>query len=352
MRHNAIRAIAVLAIMLAAAAPAMAQEPQKGEFAGSFTWADSGMLEDVVYQPTGFLVEGTYFVNEWFGITSEFGYATGSGDALFAGFIGFIPVIVPGEISVSTLTATGGARFRFVNDSIVTPSARVVAGLGHLRETDTIAGVSESFTESVFAVTFGGAVDFQVNNNAAIRVQPDVILLDASETMFRLAFGVTYSFGGSVARTPRPPQAAARRTPAPAPAAAAPARQPVAAQPTPVQQQLAQTPTGSRIAAGAIPVGTVPPQRLGESAGWTRLTGTGVAYEWRVTVGNNDVVAHTASATATLYDINEQAIATASSELVVVEPGARLALGGTSEVSRQIAEFGSYWTITVRWVDR
>ena len=69
-----------------------------------------------------------------------------------------------------------------------------------------------------------------------------------------------------------------------------------------------------------------------------------------MTVRNNDAVAHTASVTAALYDANDQAIMTSSSELLSVEPGDTIVLGDTGEVSRELAQRGSYWTITVRWV--
>ena len=227
-----------------------------------------------------------------------------------------------------------GYRIRLVHNSMVSSSVRFLAG----GATSRAEGIGVDIFENTVAMAFGGNVDFRLTDHVALRFQPDLLILDFDELAFRFSVGVSFSFGGESAprRTTAPPRAGD----APRPVGAAPV------QPPPV------APERVRIEAGPIPAGTSPPEKVGEFARWTSITATGIGYEWSATVRNNDIVAHTASATATLYDVNGQAIETSSSELLEVAPGTMIALGGTAEVSRELAESGDYWTITVRWVDR
>ena len=337
-----LRGLVVVVVVLATPAPAMGQGTT-GEFAASFTGAYQN-AELFEYQPSGILVESSYFFNEWLGVTGEFGYATGSGDAIVV-----LPpfLVVPVEVSLDVITGLGGVRARFPNSSFVTPSARFVVGAGTARAAASVAGFGDTASDTFFTIAFGGAVDFSVSENLAIRVQPDFIFFDASgPVMSRFAFGLTYSFGREIAG--RQPQRVTRAVPAgdpPAAVAPTPAadRQPVAvATPPPAPV--------TRIDAGQIPAGTAPPEKVAESARWTSLTGAGVGYQWNVTVRNNDIVPHTAGATATLYDQDGDALYVSSSETVAVAPGGTITLGGTGDVSRELAERGDYWTITIAWV--
>lgn len=187
MRTATILVVALVAALLAAV-PARAQG--NGEIAGSFAWGHTseGAL---VYEPAGFLFEGTGFLNEWLGITGEFGFGTGSGDVTFLA----VPVA---DVTIRTTTFMAGPRFRFRNDSRVTPSVRVVAGGAHHAIDVEVLGIGVEDATTVFTMGFGGAVDVGLSDRAALRVQPDVLVFDMDDTMFRLSVGVAYAFGGGV----------------------------------------------------------------------------------------------------------------------------------------------------------
>lgn len=158
-------------------ATAAAQEPSRGEVFGGFQWiydSDEGDSINMI----GAVAEGTGYVNDWFGISGEVGWAR---DQLFEG------------VNLSGLSFAGGPRFRFANDSIVTPSLRALVGAWRLELSGF--GMSESQTE--LATFFGGAVDIRASDRISVRVQPDFIVLwidDSTETVFRLAAGVVVGF--------------------------------------------------------------------------------------------------------------------------------------------------------------
>jgi hypothetical protein len=306
--------VAALAVLWAQ--PVWAQGTT-GEFAGSFTGAATDIV-GIEYQPSGIMADGAYFFSEMVGVTAEASYATGSN--LVA--------------DVNTATVAGGIRIRFPTDSFFKPSLRGVVGLGRI-SADTILGAGST---NEIAVIVGASLDFGITDSLAIRVQPDVLIVEHFDpVMFRFGFGLAYSFGGPVSSTRAP----APERPAPvAPVAAAPVRpEPVAAQPEPAQT----------IAAGAIPEGTAPPHQLSQSAGWTTLTGLGVGYEWSTMVRNNNAIARTARATATLYDAGGAPLFTQEAS-GPIPAGATVTLGATGELSRAIAQRGDHWTITVAWV--
>lgn len=317
--------VVVCLVVLAVTSPALAQG-QTGEFAGSVTgaWTDVELaIGSPEYQPSGFMVEGSWFFNENIGVTAEFGYATGSNLVL----------------ELDTITAAGGVRFRFPTGSIVTPSLRATVGVARL-DLDLLSFPND--TANDLAVTVGGSIDFRVTDNLAIRVQPDVLVVEHFDpVMFRLGFGVMYAFGGPLGRP---------RAPAPRPTTVEPA-EPVAQQPA-GGVAVARPEAAQPIAAGAIPPeGTAPPSKLAESARWTALTGGGVGYEWSVTIGNGNAVARTARAIATLYDAAGTPLFTVEAEEEIPANGTLL-IARDGELRRTIAERGDHWTITVAWVVR
>ena len=184
-----MRKIFIIALLVALSLPAtaLAQEKRKGEVAANFTWSHSNFQDVLTYRPIGVMVEGTGYVNEWFGITGEFGWGTGTGDL----DIFWLPI----EVNIDTMTFMGGARFRFANNSRVTPSLRAVGG--GLNAKASYVGFPDTETETGFSMAFGGAIDIDITERAAIRVQPDFItfwLDGTNDSMFRISFGGVFGF--------------------------------------------------------------------------------------------------------------------------------------------------------------
>jgi len=182
--------IVVLFVSLGLPATALAQDEPRGEAAVSFTWGHANLDDIFVYEPVGAMVEATGYVNEWFGITGEVGWATRSGEIFVEGF--------PVAVTFETIPFMGGVRFRFANDSSVTPSLRVVAGGTYgksvINGEPGLPGFVSTETSVVFSMAAGGAIDIDLGESAAIRVQPDVVTFEFEDTMFRLAAGVVFRF--------------------------------------------------------------------------------------------------------------------------------------------------------------
>lgn len=180
MYRRILMATIVIGLMLALTpGAALAQD---GEIYGGFAY---GRISEgtITVQPIGFMVEGTGYFTENIGITGEFFWGRDSDD--IAGVVG---------ASVSTVTAMGGVRFRFPNDSIVTPAVRVVAGLGHTSVEACVLTACAGLSDDSFTMGFGGAIDIAVDEAIAIRVQPDFIVYEFDDTLFRLSGGVVFAF--------------------------------------------------------------------------------------------------------------------------------------------------------------
>ena len=196
IRKRGVRKLIPTAVVLISVSSALgvprdvrAQAERRGEFAVSLTWAHAD--DDFVrYQPFGFLVEGTGYLTEYFGLTAELSYSTRtrSGETPFFGG-------TPYDITYETITVMGGLRIRYPNESIVTPSLRVMAGLGRRQFDTSFLGRRTETSENLPTLVFGGSVDLAVSDRIAIRVQPDLMLFDVTgPTMIRLALGVRFGF--------------------------------------------------------------------------------------------------------------------------------------------------------------
>ena len=107
------RFVVLSAVVLASltVAPEATAQGSTGEFTISFTGADPETAEtNIPYNSRGVLLEATTFLNEWLGITFEYGYARSG--SFFSG------------LDADRTTYMGGYRLRFVNHSKVTSSAR------------------------------------------------------------------------------------------------------------------------------------------------------------------------------------------------------------------------------------
>ena len=179
-KYSAVIVIKVVIATSLIPATAEAQEPSRGEVFGGFLWTtglSSGVSSSNMF---GAVVEGTGYVNDWFGMTGEVGWSRRE-------VVDFV------DYRRSALTFAGGPRFRFVNSSIVTPSLRAL--VGGWRVGVSFMGHSSSNTELV--IFLGGAVDIRASERISVRVQPDLMVWpdeDGVETGFRLAAGVVVGF--------------------------------------------------------------------------------------------------------------------------------------------------------------
>jgi hypothetical protein len=107
-----------------------------------------------------------------------------------SGEIGWARDEIVEGFDLSAIAFGVGPRFRFPNDSIVTPSARVVFGAWRL--------AAEGESETWFATTVGGAVDVRAGERISLRVQPDLVFIfmtdENAEMVFRLTAGVVFGF--------------------------------------------------------------------------------------------------------------------------------------------------------------
>lgn len=181
MRARTLPLLAVAMIALTTLVPATANA-QDGELYGGFAYARTSE-GTITIQPIGLLVEGTGYLTDNIGITGEFFWGRDADD--IAGVVG---------ASVDAVTAMGGVRFRFPNDSIVTPSLRVVAGIGHTNAEACVLVVCADVSAESFTMGFGGAIDIAVGEAIGIRVQPDLVLYEFDDTLFRLSGGVVFAF--------------------------------------------------------------------------------------------------------------------------------------------------------------
>lgn len=181
MRVRTLTLSAFVMVTLLALTPGAANA-QNGELYGGFAY---GRISEgtITIQPIGFLVEGTGYFTDNIGITGEFAWGRDSDD--IAGVVG---------ASVDVITAMGGVRFRFPNDSIVTPAVRVVAGIGHTSVEACVLVVCAGVSDEAVTMGFGGAIDIAVGEAIGIRVQPDIVLYDFDDTLFRLSGGVVLGF--------------------------------------------------------------------------------------------------------------------------------------------------------------
>lgn len=177
-RKTALLALAACLVVLAPAA-AWAQD---AEAYGGFAYVrfDPGPLE---IRPIGFAFEGTTYIRENLGVTGEFMWARDSQD-----------VAGVADAHVDLLLAMGGVRYRFPMDSAVTPSVRAVAGLGRTSVGACVFDFCEGISDNTFALALGGAADVAVNEDIAIRVQPDIVILEFEDTIYRFTAGAVFSF--------------------------------------------------------------------------------------------------------------------------------------------------------------
>lgn len=179
---------------LGAACSAHAQDTPKVDVSAGYSY----MHSNVVVSGVGFSLNGAsgsvaYNVNNWFGVVADFGVYH-QGNVAKSGF------------TVTPSTYLFGPRFSYRKNEHLTPFVQALFGAGHvggsLYTSSLGAGLAPLGTNSSFALSLGGGVDYKINSNFSIRIIQTEYLFtqfknanDNQQQNFRLTTGVVFHFG-------------------------------------------------------------------------------------------------------------------------------------------------------------
>lgn len=194
---------------LAIPAPSYGQELGDYEVFGGFSAYYPGIEPNVLGSlwMYGAMGELTWFATDWFGITGEVGYQTGSLEIPRGIWFCGQGTFCEGGIDVSQTTFLVGMRFRYPNSSRFVPAGRVAMGVGHAnagvrfrgRFLDLIGDLDldTDVSDNAFTVALGGSLDLNVNDRIAVRViQPDIVITTygSADADIRLSTGLIVRF--------------------------------------------------------------------------------------------------------------------------------------------------------------
>jgi opacity protein-like surface antigen len=191
-----------------------------------------------------------YNFNRHLGLVGDFGAYTNS-EIRFAGaFAGTVPVDTS---NVAVLTYLAGPRFSFRSHERFTPYAQALFGGVHANQvvlSDCASACMLLPSETTFALTAGGGLDFNLRRHLAIRiVQAEYLMTrftdhttgnSGMQNDIRLSSGIVFRFGGNP-KPPPPPPSPLGYSCSVSPASAFPA-EPIAASGMAVNLNLAKTP--------------------------------------------------------------------------------------------------------------
>ncbi len=140
------------------ASTAAAQDHTNADVSIGYSYLREGFSNGINAQ--GGNLSATGYVNQWFGITGDFGAYHAS----------------PSGVSANTYTFLVGPRFAYRKQEHVRPFAQVLVGGAHL----TAGGFGVSGSTSGFAWSAGGGVDLGLTRRLAFRPQFDYIGIHAS----------------------------------------------------------------------------------------------------------------------------------------------------------------------------
>jgi len=174
----------IMALIVAAALPARAQDTPQVEIMGGYSYlrADMGGADLGIHGWRGSLTEN---VNHWLGGTADFsGYYTH-----------VTPASGPPDINVNTHMFLFGPQFSRRKSQSFTPFTHVLFGVMHASQ--GYLGISQPKTD--FAMALGGGFDLKIHKNIAIRlIQADYIYtpyLNQRQDNIRLSTGIVLRFG-------------------------------------------------------------------------------------------------------------------------------------------------------------
>jgi hypothetical protein len=196
-------------------------------------------------------------LNRWFGLTSEFGYASADAGDLFG-------LTSPASASVHHYSLLAGPRITLPVRGRFTPFVEGLAGWDRATSKVTSNGLTFTGTDLESAYAFGGGAQISLSRRISFRVQADYFGTEHSTTFLGWQPSHLRVAGGIVIRVvgPRDPRQLAVKhpsTPAPSPkveSSSAEAKviepiKPVEAEPTVIASVPATTPTPTRSAVQA-----------------------------------------------------------------------------------------------------
>jgi len=174
----------LIAIVLASAGSAVAQDFPKAEIFGGYQYIrvnPGGGASGANCQGGAGSVAGNF--NHWLGVVGDFGACkvTGLGSGTSAHAVNYL----------------FGPKLSYRSHGRLTPYAQVLFGGQHF--TGSVSGVGSS-SDNSFAMTFGGGADYELTNHVAIRlIQAEYLYTKFGGTHqnnARISAGVVYRWGG------------------------------------------------------------------------------------------------------------------------------------------------------------
>lgn len=172
------RIVLLVAILVAAALVATAQEMPRVEVFGGYSYLYAGSSgQEKGFGLNGWTAQGSVNLNNWLGLTGDFGGYYGS----------------PSSVSVHSYTYMFGPTLSYRAQHI-TPFAHALFGGSHL--SGSIGGLSAS--QNAFAMAVGGGLDLPLKGNFGVRLaQLDWVrtqFFGAAQNNFRVSTGVMFRF--------------------------------------------------------------------------------------------------------------------------------------------------------------
>jgi opacity protein-like surface antigen len=192
-------------VVLAASAPAFAQDVPRGVFSVGYQLLNLSIAVDPALgvDDSQTLATGWYFdvagnINPLLGVVFQVGGNYKSIDQTFT----VPPVTATASVGLSVHQFMGGLRVNARGNPAVTPFGEILAGamVGSVSASATVGGVtifdvSDSATN--FALEFGGGADIRVSDKLSIRAAADYIRIfeeGGGANVFRLGVGVVFPF--------------------------------------------------------------------------------------------------------------------------------------------------------------
>ena len=164
---------------------ALAQDRPKAELFGGYSFLNTNDLVEL--NLNGWNASMAANVNDWLGIAADF-----SGHYGKPSFFGFVPT---SGLSTNVHSFLFGPRVTYRGHSNVIPFGHALFGVS--RGYANIFGVN--YSDSSFAMAFGGGVDFKLSDRVAIRmIQADYVqtrLASDRQNNARLSAGIVFRIG-------------------------------------------------------------------------------------------------------------------------------------------------------------